>query len=211
MKIIPLLIIITTIINSSNAQETSIRERIQVGLKIGTNYSNVYDSQGDEFNASSKFGLAAGAFMALPVGKYVGIQPEILFSQKGFSATGKLTGKAYDITRTTSYIDIPLFVTLKPTAFTTVLVGPQYSYLIQQKDAFANASTSIATETEFENASMRKNTLCLVGGFDINVKHFLLGARLGWDVRNNHGDGTSSTPRYRNTWLQVAIGYRIYN
>jgi hypothetical protein len=52
----------------------------------------VYDSQGEEFDADSKFGLAAGAFLQIPFGKYLGIQPEVLFSQKGFKRTGRMFG-----------------------------------------------------------------------------------------------------------------------
>jgi len=197
---------------SAIAQEdrTDVRESFTLGLKAGTNFSNVYDSQGEQFDADGKFGLAAGAFLAIPIGKYLGIQPEILISQKGFKATGSILGSNYSMTRTTNYIDIPVFFMLKPSEFITIMAGPQFSYLVSQKDAFKNATTSIEQEQEFENASIRKNTLCFVAGVDINLRHIVLGARAGWDVQNNRGDGTSTTPRYKNSWLQATIGYRFY-
>jgi hypothetical protein len=52
--------------------------------------------------------------------------------------------------------------------------------------------------------------LCLTGGFDITMKHIVLSARAGWDLQENHSDGTSSTPRYKNVWYQGTIGYRFY-
>jgi hypothetical protein len=194
------------------AQEnkTDFRDQLTFGLKAGVNYSNVYDSEGEEFRASPKFGIAAGMFLAIPFGKYFGIQPEVLFSQKGFQATGKILGNSYNFTRTTDYLDVPLFFTLKPGEFFTVLAGPQYSYLMRQTDVFANATTSIEQEKEFVNDNPLKNTLSLVGGIDINLKHIVLGARAGWDVTNNNGDGTSSTPRYKNAWYQATVGYRFY-
>ena len=180
------------------------------GLKAGVNLSNVYDEQGEDFTADSKFGGAVGAFLAIPIGKFLGVQPEILFSQKGFKATGNILGGNYSMTRTTNYIDVPVFFLLKPSEFITIMAGPQFSYLVKQRDVFHNGSSSLSQEQEFENDDIRRNTLCFVAGVDINVRHFVLGARGGWDVQNNREDGTSSTPRYKNTWLQATIGYRFY-
>lgn len=212
-KLILTIAAVTTLIAVSKAQdnETDFREKFTFGLKAGLNYSNVYDSQGEEFRADPKFGLAAGVFVAIPIGKYFGIQPEALISQKGFSATGRILGNTYKFTRTTTYLDVPLFFALKPSEFITILAGPQYSYLLKQSDVFANATTSIDQETEFVNDNIRKNTFGLAVGVDINLKHIVLGARAGWDVTNNNGDGTSTTPRYKNAWYQATIGYRFYS
>ena len=72
----------TVSIGIAQENETDNREEFQFGLKAGLNYSNVYDAKGEQFNANAKFGLAAGVFMAIPIGKYLGIQPEVLLSQK---------------------------------------------------------------------------------------------------------------------------------
>lgn len=210
-KIILFLVAIAGVSYIGNAQEneTDFREQLKFGGKVGANYSNVYDSKGEEFHADAKFGLAAGGFISIPFGKYLGVQPEVLFSQKGFQATGLILGSTYKFTRTTSYIDIPLLLAFKPSEFITFLAGPQYSYLLKQRDVFANATTSIAQEQEFENDNVRKNTLCLIIGADFTLKNIVLGARAGWDIQNNVGDGTSNTPRYKNVWYQATFGYRF--
>lgn len=210
-NILLLLTIIAAFSTIGHTQGTSDngREKVQVGLKAGINYSNVYDTKGDEFKANAKAGLAAGLFLSVPLGKYLGIQPEVLFSQKGFQATGRLLGSTYDFTRTTNYIDVPLFLAIKPVSFLTILAGPQFSYLLKQKDVFANGAATVQQESEFKNDDIRKNTLCFIGGVDINISHLVIGARVGWDSMNNNGDGTSTTPRYKNTWLQGTIGFRF--
>jgi hypothetical protein len=185
------------------------RDQMMFGLKAGTNYSNVYDAQGEEFRADAKFGFAAGAFLAIPLGKFLGVQPEVLYSQKGFHATGNILGNPYEFTRTTNYIDVPVFLALKPAEFLTILAGPQYSYLMKQKDVFSSAIVNTAQETEFKNDNIRKNTVSLAGGIDVNVQHVVISARAGWDFTNNNGNGTSSTPRYKNTWVQATIGFRF--
>lgn len=211
-KILITLSIFSTYLNIANAQDnvTDFRENLTIGFKAGLNYSNVYDSQGEAFKTDPKFGLAAGAFIAIPFGRYLGLQPEILISQRGFHATGIILGDAYNFTRTTTYLDFPLLFSLKPSEFISLLAGPQYSYLIKQSDVFKNATTSIQQQTEFVNDNVRKNILCFTGGIDINLKHIVLGARAGWDFQNNNGDGTSVTPRYKNVWYQGTIGYRFY-
>src|SRR4051812_25034083 len=99
-KTILAFIALTTVAFNSNAQQkiTDSREELQFGIKAGFNYSNVYDTKGDQFNADPKFGLATGAFLAIPIGKYFGIQPELLFSQKGFRASGSTLGNSYEFT-----------------------------------------------------------------------------------------------------------------
>lgn len=212
-KIILIIAAITTMVNNSNAQKSSfdVREKLLFGVKAGANYSNVYDSRGEEFVANPKLGAVAGVFLAIPIGKYLGIQPEVLLSQKGFQATGRILGDTYNFTRTTTYLDVPVLFAFKPSEFFSLLAGPQYSYLLLQKDVFKNATTSIAQEQEFVNDNARKNILCITGGIDINIKHFVIGARAGWDILNNNGDGTSATPRYKNVWYQATLGYRFYN
>jgi len=108
-----------------------------------------------------------------------------------------------------NYIDIPILVAFKPIEYLTILAGPQYSYLIEQKDEFDNPISDFEIVKEFENDNIRKNTLCFVAGADGYLDQFVFGARVGFDLFNNNGDGTSTTPRYKNVWLQITAGIRF--
>lgn len=206
-KLILMTAIIAVMAGKSYAQQT--RDEFSFGLKIGSNYSNVYDSQGSQFVADGKYGLAAGAFLSLPLGKFIGIQPEVIYSEKGFKATGAFLGSNYSVTRTTTYIDVPLLLAVKPVSFLTILAGPQYSFLIKQDNNFSSSLATIDQQKIFDNDNIRKNVLGLTGGVDINLSNFVIGARAGWDVQNNNGDGTSTTPRYKNVWYQATLGFRF--
>ncbi len=214
MKKISLLVVaITAISFSITAQDETntldTRDQLQIGAKVGLNYSNVYDAKGEEFKADPKIGYAVGAYLSIPIGTYLGVQPEVLYSQKGFKATGKILGFNYDFTRTTSYLDIPIYFAIKPSEFITILVGPQYSYLLSRKDVFATAVTTIEQEQQFENDNIRKNTLGASLGVDINVNHLVFGARANWDLQENNGEGVATTPRYKNQWLQASVGFKF--
>lgn len=206
-KLIIFLISFAFISNYMTAQDD--RDNFQFGIKLGTNYANVYDEQGEEFRADGKFGFAGGVFLAIPLGSFIGIQPEVLFSQKGFKATGKLLGSEYGLTRTSNYIDAPIYLTLKPFNGLSLVVGPQFSFLMKQKDVFENSSSSFEQIQVFNNDNLRKNIFGISTGLDLSLGHIVLGGRGGWDLTTNHGDGTSSTPRYKNAWLQATIGFRL--
>lgn len=204
-----ILIIISVALISSNLYAQDDRSKISLGVKAGANFANVYDSEGEEFDAGGKLGLAAGVFVAIPIGQFFGLQPEILFSQKGYTSSGTVLGFDYDLTRTSNYIDVPLLFALKPSNFVTVLLGPQYSYLLKQTDVFNNPISNIVVEQEFNNENVRKNVFGFITGLDINIDDFVVGARVSWDLLNNNGDGTSNTPRYKNVLGQVTLGYRF--
>lgn len=203
-------LLITSNVVGQDEEETDNREKLQFGLKAGTNFSNVYNERSEEFRADGKLGFAGGAFLRVPISKYLGVQPEVLLSQKGFKGEGSFLGSEYSFTRTTTYIDIPLQIAFNPSEFITIVAGPQYSYLIKQKDDFNSAFINTTHEEEFENENIRKNIFGFVAGLDINIKHVVIGARAGFDLMDNHGDGSSSTPQYKNMWFQGTIGYTFY-
>ncbi len=210
-KIIFMIVSVIFITNISNAQDniSDSRSKLSYGIKAGLNLSTVYDDQNEDFNADPKLGFVTGVFVAIPIGKYLGFHPEILFSQKGYKASGTAGLIEYEYKRTSNYIDLPLLISFSPTELLTLVAGPQVSYLMKQKEVITSGDLSDQQVDDFENDNLRKNTLCFLAGADLNFNHIVLGARAGWDVQNNNGDGTSTDPRYKNVWYQATIGFRF--
>jgi hypothetical protein len=204
MKKLILVLVFGIVATSSFSQD---RGDAYFGLKGGINYANVYDEKGGDFEASPKIGFAGGAFIGLPLGDVLGLQPEILFSQKGYQGSGSFLGSSFEYKRTLSYLDIPVQLQIKPVKGLTFLVGPQYAFLLSRKDDFKSSTFSSGQKEEFENENIRKNTLGFVFGADISSDKVAFGARIGWDVQNNNGDGTSSNPRFKNQWIQLTLGF----
>ncbi len=189
--------------------KTDYRSNFGIGIKAGLNQSNVYNTKGEDFVADHKYGGVGGIFIAIPIVRLIGLQPEVLISQKGFQATGKLLSQPYSFTRTTTWVDIPLQLSLKPSRFETLLGGPQYSYLMKQKDNFTEGTSSTFKEEQISDYDLRKNVLGAVFGVDVTIMHFVISGRYGFDLQRNNGDGTSSTPQYKNVWLQGTVGFRF--
>ncbi len=187
-------------------------DQLRFGFKAGMNISNVYDTKGEEFDANAKLGIAAGAFLSVPIGQYLGIQPEMLYSQKGFQTSGSLLGMDYKYTHSSDYIDVPIFVAFRPTPNLTLLAGPQYSYLIAERTSFTNTlfpDDPLVQKSDFDNSNVRKNTLGAVAGADANFMDIVLSLRAGMDITHNNGNGTQTEPRYKNVYYQATIGYRF--
>ena len=211
MNIYKFSIILLLIVASKqvHAQMDDKRELLSFGLKAGLNMSNVWDSKGQDFVADPKYGLAGGAFVSLPIGKYIGVQPELMISQKGFKGSGSLLGIGYSYTRTTTFLDVPLLVQFKPIEYFTILAGPQFSYLFNEKNVYTFGSNSTEQEQAFNNEDPRNNILGFVIGADLNIEMLVISARAAWDFQTNNNNSVSTTPRYKNQLLQLTVGFRI--
>jgi hypothetical protein len=185
------------------------QDRITFGAKAGLNISNIYDSEGNTYSADAKTGFAAGGFLNIPIGGFFGIQPEMMFSQKGYQTSGSVLGLDYSTSRTSNYLDIPILLAIKPLGLVTLLVGPQYSYLLKQTTNLVTPVSNTTVVDEFTNDNIRRNTLGLVMGADVNLLQFVISGRVAWDLYDNNGDGTSTTPRYKNVNGQLTLGYRF--
>lgn len=191
------------------SSDTDTRSNFVLGAKLGANYSNVYDSEGEDFVADPKLGFVAGGFVTIPLGKLFAIQPEVLYSQKGFKGEGTLLGSSYKYERTTDYLDVPVFIAIRPIEYLSIMAGPQFSYLLSEKNEFNSDVANSTQEEAFNNDNIRKNTFAFIGGVDVNIDKLVIGARAGWDLKENKGDGTSETPRYKNYWYQLTLGYKF--
>lgn len=195
----------TTGFAQDDASSTDTRENFKFGIKAGINLSNVYDEEGEDFVADGKVGFAGGAFISIPLGKFVGIQPELLYSEKGFKTEGSFLGADYEFTRKTTHLDIPVHFQIKPTENLSLLVGPQFSYLLSTKNDFGDISGEM--EEEINNENYKKGVLGLSAGVDFNVENFVISARAAWDLSKTNEDGEESDMRYKNQVIQFTVGY----
>ena len=180
--------------------------QVNFGLKAGMNYSTMYDEETPVgFNAKPKAGFAGGAFLSIPIIPFIGIQPEAMFSQKGYIARGD----NYEYSLTTNHLDLPILLKLKPLPFLHIVGGPMYSYTLSRDEKITSGGRSVIQHEDFDNSNLRKNTLAAIGGLDLNFSRIVVSGRAGWDLTNNNGDGSSTEPRYKNFFTQATLGFRF--
>ncbi|UOG75517.1 PorT family protein [Hymenobacter tibetensis] len=130
---------------------------VRLGLRAGANYSNLAGNVRNETTYNNKIGFLGGVLLNADItgDGFFSIQPEILYSQKGFENkpteyTNTILGIGYTDKRegnvNYNYLDVPVLLKINAGGF-VVEAGPQYSYLLS-----ANNETKV-TRTRQPNGT----------------------------------------------------------
>jgi hypothetical protein len=127
------LLLFVFFIDTANAQ-------IKTGGKVGGNLAGVKNI-GDE-NNSSRVGFNAGAVAQIGISKKFVIQPELLFSLKGY----KFPPTNFNSSGTLSlnYVVIPLLAGFQPSENVTILFGPELGFLTSVNSRFDGANHDVS-------------------------------------------------------------------
>jgi len=179
----------------------------RIGFKGGLSIATIAKTGDNSYSTTPLYGFNGGAVILLPLGKVIALQPEVLFSQKGYRSRGSGVFGDYDYRRYNNFLDIPLLLRINASQDLGIVIGPQYSFLLNTHTNFKSGTTSYEQTVDNDNDNITKNIFGGVIGLDINLSHnlFLYG-RYTIDFKNNNGDGTSSTPAYKNQVFQAGLG-----
>ncbi len=144
--------------------------QVSFGVKAGLNISN---AKFDGLNHSARLGLNAGILSRIKIAKKFLLQPEVIYSIKGykFPSTG-ISGKG---TLSLNYINIPILLGFKPVDKLLVNFGPEIGFLTAAKSTFDNST-----------ADLKKIYQKIDIGLALGVA-YNLSKNLGIDVRYNYG------------------------
>lgn len=97
-------------------------QEIDLGLKLGANFSKLSDVKG--FSSNSQTGFVGGAFLAIKFNK-LAIQPEVLYSQQGAD---------FDIGEfNTDYINVPVMFKYDIIgSLINIQAGPQFGFIVNK-------------------------------------------------------------------------------
>jgi len=176
-------IIILGISNSINAQD------INYGLKTGLNISNFIGGDADRNNI---FSFHAGGFAEFELSEKFSLQPELLYSRQGSEAENVINIKV-------DYLAIPVMAKYYLSENFSLEVGPQASFLINDKAEFNDSSIPDA-ETDAPSFDFGIN---LGFGYNFNSNLFA-------QARYNYGITTiTENPDIRNSVFQISLGYKF--
>ena len=189
------------------AQERT--NKLSFGVRGGLNLSNIIKSDGSTVASEMKPGFNAAIFLVLPIANTFSVQPELQYSQKGYKSSGSFLGSPYSYTAETDYVEVPLLAKFSPSRSFAIVVGPQFSFLTSTKYTFKTSNTGYENVINNDNNNLRKNTLGGVAGIEAGAGKFIFSARYSLDFQTNNGDGTSSTPQYKNQVVGLSVGFKI--
>ncbi|UPL49494.1 porin family protein [Hymenobacter sublimis] len=215
------------------AVSSSYAQGVRLGLRAGTNYSNLAGNVQNENTYNNKFGFLGGVMLNADItgDGFFSIQPEILYSQKGFENkpteyTSTILGVGYTEKRegkvNYNYLDVP--VLLKVNAGGLVLeAGPQYSYLLSANDETKVTRTrqpnGTPTVAEAENkkdvSGFKRSELGYVAGvgyqadngLSLNLRY--TGAFSDFVKSDNGSYFNGDLANARHSAFQLSLGYLI--
>jgi opacity protein-like surface antigen len=142
------------------------------GVRGGGSYSNLSGDLKNESRYENKLGFHAGVFLNFPISdQFFSIQPELIYSQKGFKNSEEefsFLGQNYKRTGKVNYnyLDLPVLARISagPVYFEG---GPQASYLLNvnnETKEFMNGNLQSSTTTERDKEGMKEFELGYVAG-----------------------------------------------
>ena len=145
----------------------SAQAQFTVGLKAGLNYANITGKLGTtpEYDRDRKLGFNAGFIANFEATNILSVQPEILYSTKGYKVEDSQTKDdlTTDITVNSkfNYIDLPVMVQVHSGQF-YVEAGPQVSFLVNQetktREVITRTRTNLIGGTQEEEVSDKTTT-----------------------------------------------------
>ena len=165
---------------------------VRFGLKGGINYSTITAKNTD--GIESKLGLQAGAFANFGLSDLISIQPEVLYSQKGFQSEGNSKNKAKF-----NYIDIPVLVKVNAGGL-FFEAGPQLGILASAKVTDGSIDVDV-----------KKNLNTVDFGYVAGLGYQLetgpmIGLRYNGGITDIAKDGNNDN-KTRNSAFQLYVGY----
>ena len=212
----------TDAISSAQAQD------IRFGLRAGANYSNLSGNIKNEDTYNNKVGFLGGVMLNVPLlaDDLLSIQPEILYSQKGFenkpTEFSSVLGKQKREGNVNyNYIDVPLLLKFKALGFVAE-AGPQYSYLLSSNNETKTTTTPTVgsptvSETKDKNdvSGLNRNELGYLAGvgyeatngLSLNLRY--TGAFSDFVKSDNSTYFNGDLKNARHSAFQLSLGYLI--
>ena len=163
-----------------------------IGIKGGVNFANVHGSDKDNLGeVSGHTNFHAGVFSQFSFGEFFSIQPEVLFSRKGY--------KRNDSTFRFNYFDVPVLAVFNITDNFSVHLGPQVGIMIAAKEDGKEINLEPYNTFEYGAAA----------GLEGRINRFRLGTRYvhGFaDLRKEDNAGNSINENIKNGVIQIYLG-----
>lgn len=132
------------------------------GIKGGLTLSNLYINDAELDDENARFGFHLGFFGKVLFAETFGVQPEILFTTKGTSASYEgLIDQTVDFNL--NYIDIPIMLIYKPLEIIEVQAGPYVGLLL-------NSNIKYSGLIDGENELNRDNFNTIDYGLGLGVE-----------------------------------------
>ena len=174
-------------------------QSIQIGAKAGGNFYKFGNAR--SFDGKTYPSFSAGGYAELNFTPKWSLQPELLWSET-IAQTGDQFNQIYPGAISSkvylNYISLPVLIVFKPVPELSILLGPQYGYLINQTTGLFQGRDAFS-----------KSDLSIVGGAQLNLGKIKLGARYSGAVISTNGINNSDS--WKAHGFQLYLGYQLWD
>ena len=196
------LALLVVVAGTASAQEQS----AAVGVKAGINFANLnFEGDGATVNLDQRKGVVGGLFVIWPADGRLGLQTEVLYSQKG--AQMEEGGDSAKIKL--DYIDVPVLARFSSPVSTGtsfhVFAGPSFGFRVSAK---AESSFEDEDDSEDIEDDVERFDFGLVAGAGLEIGRFLVDGRYTWGL-SNINKVESDDVKIKNRVFSVMAGIRF--
>src|SRR5258708_7979547 len=114
-----------SVFSQENAEKNNDDLATRIGLKGGLSIATLIKTNDNNFSSTPLYGFNGGGVLQLPLGKIISLQPEVLFSQKGYRPTGTGLPGDSNYRRYLTFLTFPLFLRSNPSKSLTSFAAPR--------------------------------------------------------------------------------------
>ncbi len=177
--------------------------KIKVGIAGGLTVADAVNAYNPNYSTGSIAAFHVGLTLDVPLTYPVSFAPEVLFSQKGYSAQtsdGNFTQRA-------NFIDVPLLLKFRLGPLVNFSFGPQISFPISTTNTFDNGFD--ATAQDHYNTTSDKTIVGGVVGVGFNLSQAVeLRVRYTYDFQQTD-DNSYYLPGFHNETWQLGLGFKF--
>jgi opacity protein-like surface antigen len=179
---------------------------LSFGVKGGMNMSNI--SGNDVEGTDANMGMAAGAYATISLLPSIAIQPEIIYSQKGWKESGEILGYAYEGTSRINYMEIPVLAKISFGAIVKpyILAGPYFATRLSSTAEITIGGSSTSGDID---EAIKSSDMGLTFGAGVQTP-----VKLSLEARYSMGlssiDDTGYDLDFKNTNISFLVGFALF-
>jgi hypothetical protein len=175
--------------------------QVSYGVKAGVNVANLSFDADTDVSSKGRIGLLAGVFVTIPIGGWLTVQSEAIYTAKGAT----LDIADLESTYLVDYLEVPVLLRVELPRRAYAVAGPSMAYRIRARNrvAFDGSTEEIDLGGDVESFD-----LGIVAGVGLDIGRWVLDGRYTHGLSDSDADTTDDV-RIRNRVVSLAAGFRF--
>ena len=192
---------------------SGLAQSINTGVKVGLNSATI---GGSDASGQSITSFNAGIFATFDVAGLLALQPELLYTMKGYKASypvpdviGPIPFGSGNLTAKISYLEIPVLLKLNTSSLgiirPNIFAGPEVAFKLSSKATSGSPSST----QDLQNINSTDFGIIFGAGLNINLPITTIMVDIRYDIGMRDLNSSANPPDIKNRVLSVNAGIEI--